>query len=102
MLAITAPLTTGTAIFSFIVFIIGFQALFSGATEIYYGFRLRRLSIVLLGALSVLLGGALLLNPLIGVAALAVVLGIFALAGGILTIIVVLQQARTSQPHPAR
>ncbi len=100
-LAMTAPLTVGTALFMFIVFVIGFQALFSGATEVYFGFRMRRLSIVLLGILSIVLGGALVLHPFIALAVLAMVVGGFALVGGVITIASALRPVRTSQPAAA-
>lgn len=101
VLAMTAPLTVGTAIFTFIVFVIGFQALFSGGTEIYFGFRMRRVSIVLLGILSIVLGGALLLHPFIGLTALAIVVGGFALVGGLITIVAALRPATAPQPTVA-
>ncbi len=86
VLAMTAPLVTGTVIFTIFVFVIGFQAIFSGFTEIYYGVESRRASLILLGTVSVLLGAALVLNPWIGITVLAIVAGIISLVGGVVTI----------------
>lgn len=87
VLAMTSPLVTGTVVFTIFVYVIGFQAIFSGFTEIYFGVEARRASLILLGVVSVLLGAALVIHPWIGLSLLAIVAGATALVGGIVTII---------------
>lgn len=87
VLAMTSPLVTGTVVFTIFVYVIGFQAILSGFTEIYFGVEARRTSLILLGVVSVLLGAALVLNPWIGLSLLVIIAGATALVGGIVTII---------------
>lgn len=98
IVAMATPVFTGTAIFAVLVFVIGFQALLSGATEIYFGFKLGRSSLVLLGFLSLLIGAALILNPWLSVAALIFSIGIISLVGGIGTIIAALRRDGVTRP----
>ena len=101
LLAMTAPLVTGTIIFTIFVYVIGFQALLSGGMEIYYGVESRRVSLMLLGVMSVLLGLALILNPWIGITALVIYAGIVAFIGGIVTIVAALRGEKMPQQAPA-
>ena len=83
------------------VYIIGFQALVSGGTEIYYGLEDRRVSLILLGLVSLLLGLALVFNPWIGIAALVILAGVVALVGGLVTIAAALRGGQTTRTATA-
>ena len=85
-LAMISPVVTGTVLFTYLVFLIAFQAILSGITEVYYGVQSRRFGLLLLGLVSLLLGGALILNPWVGIAALVMFSGAFSLTGGIISI----------------
>lgn len=72
----------------FLVYLLAFQAIISGVIQMVHAIRVRQVienewSIILTGLLSIILGVILLGQPLMSAAALPVVLGIFALAGGI-------------------
>ena len=88
----------GTAFFLFIVYFVGIQALLTGGTEVFYGFKNRSMGVVILGLLSFLLGLALVFHPLLGIAVLSLYLGVVALVGGIFTIIATLLPTRSRQP----
>jgi uncharacterized membrane protein HdeD (DUF308 family) len=71
----------------FLVYLLAFQAIMSGVIQVVHAIRVRQVienewSIILTGLLSIILGVILLSQPLMSAAALPVVLGIFALAGG--------------------
>lgn len=101
VLAMTSPLVAGAGIFIAFVYIIGFQALVSGGTEIYYGLEDRRVSLILLGLVSLLLGLALVFNPWIGIAALVILAGVVALVGGLVTIAAALRGGQTTRTATA-
>jgi uncharacterized membrane protein HdeD (DUF308 family) len=72
----------------FLVYLLAFQAIISGVIQMVHAIRVRQVidnewSIILTGLLSIILGVILLGQPLMSAAALPVVLGIFALAGGL-------------------
>jgi uncharacterized membrane protein HdeD (DUF308 family) len=70
------------------VIILGVQGIISGVASLVIAFRGEGWGIGILGALSIVFGIVLLLNPLfIGVAVLPLVLGAFALIGGIIAIV---------------
>ena len=72
----------------FLVYLLAFQSIISGVIHIVQAIRVRQVidnewSIILTGLLSIILGAILLAQPLMSAATLPVVLGIFALAGGL-------------------
>ena len=72
----------------FLMYLLAFQSIISGVIHMVHAIRVRQVidnewSIILTGLLSIILGVILLGQPLMSAAALPVVLGIFALAGGI-------------------
>lgn len=71
----------------FLVYLLAFQAVLSGVIQVVHAIRVRQVienewSLILTGLLSIILGVILLGQPLMSAAALPMVLGIFALAGG--------------------
>jgi uncharacterized membrane protein HdeD (DUF308 family) len=72
----------------FLVYLLAFQAILSGVIQMVYVIQVSQVienewSIILTGLLSIILGIILLGQPLMSAAVLPVMLGIFALAGGI-------------------
>jgi uncharacterized membrane protein HdeD (DUF308 family) len=98
LLAVFSPMAVGTTFFLFIIYFVGVQALLTGGSEVYYGFKDRSWGIVILGFLSFLLGLALIVHPLVGITVLSLYLGVVALVGGIFTIIATLLPMRSQQP----
>lgn len=82
------PLWSTIAVPAYIVYIIGFLAIFQGAGGLIQAFRDSGWGAGTLGILSIIFGIIVLLNPLIGVVALPFILGGFMLAGGIAAIVV--------------
>ena len=99
--ALLSPMAVGTGIFIFIVYFIGVQALLTGATEFVYGFQNQALSLIVLGALSFLLGLGLVFHPLLGMMTLALVLGVVTMAGGVFAIITSLWPVTIQRQLPA-
>jgi uncharacterized membrane protein HdeD (DUF308 family) len=81
------PLWSGALVPTVLVFYIGFLSIFEGGIEIYLAFQGGGWGVGVLGALGILFGLILVINPLIGVAALPFVLGIFMLVGGVATVV---------------
>jgi len=82
------PLASATLTPLFLVYLLALQAIISGVIHVVHAIRVREMidnewSIILSGLLSIILGVILLSQPLLSAATLPVVLGIFALAGGI-------------------
>ena len=82
------PLWSALAVPTYIIYIIGFLAIFQGAGGLIQAFRGGGWGAGILGILSIIFGIIVLSNPLIGVVALPFVLGGFMLAGGIAAIVV--------------
>ena len=77
------PLLSALAIPTYIVYVIGFLAMFEGIVGLVHAFRGGGLGAGILGVLTSIFGLILVLNPLIGLVALPFVLGGFMLVGGI-------------------
>jgi uncharacterized membrane protein HdeD (DUF308 family) len=88
MVVLNHPLWSAIAIPTYIVYIIGFLAIFQGAGGLIQTFRGDGWGVGILGILTIIFGIIVLSNPLIGVVALPFVLGVFMLAGGIAAILV--------------
>lgn len=76
----------------FLVYFMGFTAIFKGVSEIYYGILLRKeikneWAYILIGIISVVFGGFILMNPVTGLKVLIWTVIILAIAGGILLIV---------------
>jgi uncharacterized membrane protein HdeD (DUF308 family) len=81
------PLWSALAIPTYIVYIVGFLAIFQGAGGLIQMFRGDGWGAGILGVLAIIFGIIVLANPLIGVVALPFVLGGFMIAGGIAAIV---------------
>ena len=77
------PLISAIAIPTYIVYVVGFLAMFEGIVGLVHAFRGGGLGAGILGVLTSIFGLILVLNPLIGLVALPFVLGGFMLVGGI-------------------
>src|SRR5215216_4223411 len=82
------PLWSAIAIPTYLIYVIGFLAMFQGFGGLIQAFRGGGWSAGILGVLSVVFGLILVLNPLIGLVALPFVLGGFMLVGGIVAVVV--------------
>jgi uncharacterized membrane protein HdeD (DUF308 family) len=83
MVVLNHPLWSAIAIPAYIVYIVGFLAIFQGAIGVLQMFRGDGWGVGILGILAVIFGIVVLANPLIGVVALPFVLGVLMLGGGI-------------------
>ena len=81
------PMWSSILVPTTLVIVIGIFGIVNGILVMVQAFGIRRWSGVLLGFVGVLLGLVLVANPLIGAATLPFVLGIFALFGGVMSII---------------
>jgi uncharacterized membrane protein HdeD (DUF308 family) len=81
------PLWSAIAIPAYIVYVIGFLAIFEGVGGLIQAFQGGGWGAGILGVLVIVFGIIVLLNPLIGVIALPFVLGGFMLVGGIAAIV---------------
>jgi uncharacterized membrane protein HdeD (DUF308 family) len=77
------PLWSALLIPSYLVYVVGFLAIFQGAGGLIQMFRGDGWGAGILGILEIILGIVVLANPLIGVVALPFVLGVLMLGGGI-------------------
>jgi len=82
------PLWSAIAVPAYLVYFIGFLAMFQGIGGLIQAFQGGGWGAGILGVLTVVFGLILILNPLIGLVALPFVLGGFMLAGGIAAIVV--------------
>ena len=82
MVVLNHPLWSAIAIPTYIVYIVGFLAIFQGAIGVLQMFRGDGWGVGILGILTVIFGIVVLANPLIGVVALPFVLGVLMLGGG--------------------
>jgi uncharacterized membrane protein HdeD (DUF308 family) len=83
MVVLNHPLWSALAIPTYIVYIVGFLAIFQGAGGLIQMFRGDGWGAGILGILAIIFGMVVLANPLIGVVALPFVLGVLMLGGGI-------------------
>jgi uncharacterized membrane protein HdeD (DUF308 family) len=77
------PLWSTVGVPAGLVIIVGFLAMFQGAAGLIVAFQGGGWGMGILSVLGILLGLILVINPLIGVAALPFILGIFMLIGGV-------------------
>ena len=97
------PLWSTIAAPAGLVFIVGFLTLFQGAAGLAVAFLGGGWGMGVLSVLGILLGLILVINPLIGVAALPFVLGIFMLIGGVGAVVQafrIRREAPTEQQPP--
>jgi uncharacterized membrane protein HdeD (DUF308 family) len=87
LLVLDHPLWSGVMVPTLLVFYVGFLSIFQGGIGIFLAFRGGGWGIGILGILGVLFGFILVIYPLVGVAALPFVLGIFMLVGGIVAVV---------------
>ena len=95
------PLWSAVAIPTFIVYVVGFLAIFEGIGGLIHAFKGGGLGAGLLGILAIIFGIILVLNPLIGLLALPFVLGGFMLVGGIAAIVASLRLRSSPAPTEA-
>ena len=81
------PLWSAIAVPTYLVYFIGFLAMFQGVGGLIQAFRGGGWGVGILGILAIIFGIILVLSPLIGVVALPFVLGGFMLAGGIAAVV---------------
>jgi uncharacterized membrane protein HdeD (DUF308 family) len=94
------PLWSTILVPATLVFMVGFMGMAIGVLQLIAAFRGAGWGTGILGAVSIMLGLVLIVNPLAGVVALPFVLGFMALAGGIITPIVALGR-RAGKPGSA-
>ncbi len=87
ILVLRHPLWSAVVVPEYLVFLIGFLAIFQGAAGLVQAFQGGGWGAGLLGLLGIIFGIILVLNPLIGVVALPFVLGGFMLVGGIAAVV---------------
>jgi uncharacterized membrane protein HdeD (DUF308 family) len=87
VLVLRHPLWSGALVPTVLVFYIGFLSIFQGGIAIFLAFRGGGWGAGVLGVLGILFGFILVINPLVGVAALPFVLGIFMLVGGVVAVV---------------
>jgi uncharacterized membrane protein HdeD (DUF308 family) len=81
------PMWSSILVPTTLVIVIGIFGIVNGILVMVQAWGIRRWSAVILGLVGVLLGLVLVANPLIGAATLPLVLGIFALVGGVMSIV---------------
>ena len=87
VLVLRHPLWSGALVPTVLVFYIGFLSIFQGGIAIFLAFRGGGWGAGVLGVLGIIFGFILVINPLVGVAALPFVLGIFMLVGGVVAVV---------------
>jgi uncharacterized membrane protein HdeD (DUF308 family) len=100
IIVLNHPLWSTIAVPTFLVYFIGFLAIFQGVGDLIQAFRGDGWGVGILGILVIIFGIILVLNPLIGVIALPFVLGGFMLVGGIAAILASFR-LRSSPAAPA-
>jgi uncharacterized membrane protein HdeD (DUF308 family) len=83
LLVLDHPLWSGVLVPSVVIFFVGFLSMAQGAADLVAAFQGGSWGARILGVLGILFGFILVINPLIGVATLPFVLGLFMLIGGI-------------------
>lgn len=81
------PMISAVFVPSVLVTLVGVAGVFVGVNDLFAAFRGGGLGVGLLGVVSIILGGAILGNTLVGVAVLPYVLGITELVGGVLALV---------------
>ena len=89
----TQPYISAVIGATFVIYVVAFMVLASGIWSIITGIRLRKeisneWSMILGGLLSAIFGILLMINPLVSAMTLVWLMGVFALAGGIILIVV--------------
>jgi uncharacterized membrane protein HdeD (DUF308 family) len=87
LLVLEHPLWSGVLVPSVVIFFVGFLSIAQGAAGLVAAFQGGSWGAGILGVLGILFGFILVINPLIGMAALPLVLGFFMLIGGIGTVV---------------
>ena len=87
MVVLNHPLWSAIAVPTYIVYIVGFLAIFEGIGSLIQAFQGGGLGAGILGVLTIIFGLVLVLNPLVGLLALPFVLGGVMLVGGIAAIV---------------
>ena len=87
VLVLRHPIWSGALVPTVLIFYIGFLSIFQGGIAIYLAFRGGGWGAGVLGVLGIIFGFILVINPLVGVAALPFVLGIFMLVGGVVAVV---------------
>jgi uncharacterized membrane protein HdeD (DUF308 family) len=83
IVVLNKPLWSATVVPAYIVYVIGFLAMFEGIAGLVHAFQGGGWGVGILGVLTSVVGLILVFNPLIGLVALPFVLGGFMLVGGI-------------------
>jgi uncharacterized membrane protein HdeD (DUF308 family) len=87
VLVLRHPLWSAALVPTVVVYYVGFLSLVQGGLGLFVGIREGDWGVGVLGALGILFGVLLVINPLIGVASLPFVLGFFMLVGGIAAVV---------------
>ena len=91
------PMWSSILVPTTLVIVVGIFGIVNGILVMVQSFGIRRWSGVILGFVGVLLGLVLVVNPLIGAATLPFVLGIFALIGGVMSIVMAWYERRAQR-----
>lgn len=83
LIVLRDPLWSAIIVPAVLIIILAIQALLAGIAQVIHSFSGGGFGLAILGVLNIIFGIILLFNPLLGVVALPIVLGIFALIGGI-------------------
>jgi uncharacterized membrane protein HdeD (DUF308 family) len=81
------PVWSAVLIPTLLVVLLGIQGMINGAIELALAFAAKDWGLGILGVVSILLGVALLANPVLGALALPPLLGVLALVGGAIAIV---------------
>ncbi len=98
LIVIRDPLWSAVLVPSVLIIFLAIDALVIGVAQVIHAFGGGGFGLALLGILNVIFGLILLFNPLIGVLALPIILGIVALIGGILIAIRAFVSRRQEMP----
>ena len=82
------PLWSAVIVPTYLVFIIGFLALFQGVVSLIHTFQGGGWGVGILGILAIIFGLVLVFNPVIGLVALPFVLGVQMIFGGVAAVLV--------------
>jgi uncharacterized membrane protein HdeD (DUF308 family) len=99
---LTNPLWSTTLASTWLVILVGFLAMLQGAAGLIVAFQGGGWGMGVLSVLGILLGLILVINPLIGVAALTFILAIFMLIGGVGAVIQAFRMRREAAGQQGR